>query len=67
MMAETTIAALKAQIGNTAWTMDFDAFCAVTGFKGLYAEQKFAAFQRLAREIDGFDAATLAKILNGGK
>lgn len=51
-------------IANAYWDINFTEFCRRAGFaEDDYAEEKWAAWLRLAADLKKFDAATLERIV----
>jgi hypothetical protein len=50
-------------LGSYCWHHDFHDFCALTGFRGFYAQDKWDQLKQLNTDLGQWDAETLAKIL----
>jgi len=64
--ARQAVCAFRKLIDFRYSVMDFDAFCALTGFGGDYASLKWQKWQELVAALNVFDSATLAWLLAGG-
>lgn len=53
-------------IGTAAWNLNLDRFAEKFGHdpEHAYTQEKFLAFQKLAKAVGEFDAESLAKIIN---
>jgi hypothetical protein len=48
---------------SSCWHHDFHDFCALTGFRGFYAQDQWDQLKQLNTNLGQWDAETLAKIL----
>jgi hypothetical protein len=62
-ITETEVQAFMEALSRYCWRHDFAQFCAITGFTGDYAKEKWCDLQALHSDLRAFDSATLAKIL----
>jgi hypothetical protein len=60
---EDAIRQTQQAIARWCWDHNFGDFCAVTGWRGTYAEDKWRDLQCLKTALSNFDPGTLARIL----
>jgi hypothetical protein len=65
-MDANEIKQLQQAVGKASWKMDLWAFANAMGQNADhdYVRDKFKEFQALSKALNGFDSATLAKIVN---
>jgi hypothetical protein len=63
MTNEEAIRRVQRLIAEWCWHHDFNDFCAVSGWTGVYAQDKWRELQNLKVALGNFDPVTLVKIL----